>query len=114
MPASESVADLSNREGTPAWKCPSAAVLIFNLGVGWGIWGEEREVVVSSLLPHPNLVPHSEWHCSLILPFGDIGLMIGLMIQHQAEGRGKERLGPVGSRCEWVGGAHASGEEQAQ
>lgn len=33
------------------------------------------------------------------------------MIQHQAEGRGKERLGPVGSGREWVGGAHAGGEE---
>lgn len=37
------------------------------------------------------------------------------MIQHQAEGRGKERLGPGGSRCrEWVGGAHAGGEERVQ
>lgn len=36
------------------------------------------------------------------------------MIQHQAEGRGKERLGPVGSRREWVGGAHAGGELRAR
>lgn len=46
----------------------------------------------------------------MVLPFGDIGLMI----QHQAEGRGEERLGPVGSRREWVGGAHAGGEERTR
>lgn len=46
----------------------------------------------------------------MILPFGDIGLMI----QHQDEGRGKKRLGPVGSRREWVGGAHVGGEERVQ
>lgn len=72
------------------------------------------KVVVSSLLPHPDAVPHSDqpqgWLCSLILPFGDIGLMI----QHQAEGRGKERRDPVCSHREWVGGAHAGGEEPAQ
>lgn len=68
----------------------------------------------SVFLPHPDLVPHSggpEGGIVLrFLPFGDIGLMI----QHQAKGRGKERLGPVGSRLEWVGGAHAGGEERAQ
>jgi hypothetical protein len=33
------------------------------------------------------------------------------MIQHQAEGRGKERLGPVDSKREWVGGARVRAEK---
>lgn len=41
--AQESFADLSDREGTPAWECPSAAVLVFNLGVGWGKWGKGKQ-----------------------------------------------------------------------
>lgn len=110
-----SVSDPSNQgEGTPAWESSSAAVRAL-IGVLDGEFGKKgSKVVVSCLLPHPDLVPfpgqHYGWHCSLILPFGDIGLMI----QHQDEGRGKERLGPVGSRREWVGSAHAGGDERVQ
>lgn len=114
-PAGGSVADLSKPgEGAPVWETSSAAVLVLIWGLAGEFGKKGSKVVVSSLLPHPDLVPHSGqqygWHCSLILPFGDIGLMI----QHQDEGRGKDRLGPVGSRREWVGGAHAGGEERVQ
>lgn len=54
----ESVTDQSNPgEGTPAWECPSTAVLVLIWGLGEEFGEKGSKVVVSSLLPHPNLYP---------------------------------------------------------
>lgn len=42
-----------------AWESPKAAVLIFIWGLGGEFGKKGSKVVVSSLPPHPDLVPHS-------------------------------------------------------
>lgn len=42
-----------------AWESRSTAALLFIRGLGGEFGRKGGKVVVSSLLPHPNLVPHS-------------------------------------------------------
>lgn len=71
----ESLAEPNNPgEGAPAWKSPSAAVLILIWGLGWGIWEEGKQSCDFQPSAPPRLgIPYSGqpygWHCSLIFTF---------------------------------------------